>query len=275
MNPTNTTCPINIPELWHNGDCSLLCRPAKWYDILIFFSGNYLAHAATVTSTPGAAPLSRALNMLKALLFPISGFILGLEAIASMAMAAKTPLQTAARAGALLMVVKTGKRRQAIRAIGNVQRNPIGGGGAVELSDLEQGHSLSNSAPQVHRYRPWCNVKIHGYDHLPEGYEFRRVYRHAIFKNDEKEAPEQDSNRCCLQLKWSQGYCVYRAACLRYRHIIQDKRRPGRAIRLRSLWAYCDAIRSDERLQSCGQSAATRLPIDVHRQVAGIGRITK
>jgi hypothetical protein len=191
MHSTNTTCPINIPELWHNGDCSLLCRPAKWYDILIFFSGNYLAHAATVTSTPGAAPLSRALNMLKALLFPISGFILGLEAIASMAMAAKTPLQTAARAGALLMVVKTGKRRQAIRAIGNVQRNPNGGGGAVELSDLEQGHSLSNSAPQVHRYRPWCSVKIHGYDHLPEGYEFRRVYRRAVFKNDEKEAPEK------------------------------------------------------------------------------------
>jgi hypothetical protein len=43
----------------------------------------------------------------------------------------------------------------------------------------------------VHEYRPWCSVKIHGYDHLPEGYEFRRVYRHVIFKNDEKEAPEK------------------------------------------------------------------------------------
>jgi hypothetical protein len=107
MNSTNVDCPINVPGLWHNGDCSLLCRPTRWYDILIFFLGNYLAHVATVVSPPGASIVSQILNQMEALLFPFSGIGLGLEAIASLAIFAPTPLRTATRAGALLMVVRT------------------------------------------------------------------------------------------------------------------------------------------------------------------------
>lgn len=105
MISTEPDCPIDVPGLWHNGDCSLLCRPTKSYDILIFFLGNYLAHVATVSSPPGASVVTRMKQMLKALFLSLSGFAIGLEAIASMAIRAPTPLQTAARAGALLMVV--------------------------------------------------------------------------------------------------------------------------------------------------------------------------
>jgi hypothetical protein len=95
------------PGLWHNGDCSLLCQPARWYDILLFFVGNYLAHVATVVSRPGADITSQIINLMAALLLPFSGLGLGLEAISSLAILAPTQLRTAARAGALLMIVPT------------------------------------------------------------------------------------------------------------------------------------------------------------------------
>jgi len=49
----DTACLVNIPGYTHHGKCNLLCAPATWFDILIFFLGNYVAHAATVVSLPG------------------------------------------------------------------------------------------------------------------------------------------------------------------------------------------------------------------------------
>lgn len=164
MNSTNEDCPINVPGLWHNGDCSLLCRPAKWYDILIFFFGNYLAHVATVISPPGASTFDHTLNLISALVFPFSGLGLGVEAIASLAILAPTPLRTAARAGALLRIVQTRKSR----------------------NDTPE-HSTTIPALREHTYRPWIDPKIHGGFSLPDGYEFRLVPYHARFKNDKKE----------------------------------------------------------------------------------------
>src|SRR2546423_328016 len=50
---------ITVPNgTTDHGDPHLLCLPAKWSDIALFFFGNYLAHAATVKSLPGEPALS-------------------------------------------------------------------------------------------------------------------------------------------------------------------------------------------------------------------------
>ena len=94
-----------------HGNPNLICLPTKWTDIVIFLLGNYIAHAATVKSNPGESTKSTVANVVGALLFPTSGVFRGVSAIASLGIFAKTPLQTAARAGALCMVVRTKKWR--------------------------------------------------------------------------------------------------------------------------------------------------------------------
>jgi len=100
MNNT-TTCP-------NRGNTNLCCGPAKWTDIVLFFLGNYAAHAATTRLPPGQdmLSLSGASAIIGALLFPASGVAKGLAAITSRAIFAKTDLQMAARSVALLMVVR-------------------------------------------------------------------------------------------------------------------------------------------------------------------------
>lgn len=99
-------CPVDIPGFIHHGNCHLLCRPAAWTDILIFFLGNYVAHAATVVSTPGQSTLVTVFVIVMALLFPGGGVRTGMTAIRSLAKFASSDLQMAARAGALYAVVR-------------------------------------------------------------------------------------------------------------------------------------------------------------------------
>ena len=108
----NETCPISIPGFTNHGNCNLLCRQAKWTDVIIFYIGNYVAHAATILSKPGQSLLSTICTVLLALLFPSSGVINGIEAMLTLAIFAPTELRTAARAGALCMVVKWPERVQ-------------------------------------------------------------------------------------------------------------------------------------------------------------------
>lgn len=65
---------IVVPEGSSNhGDPNLLCTPSAWTDIITFYVGNYLAHAATVISLPGEPTFSTVKVALSALLFPTSG----------------------------------------------------------------------------------------------------------------------------------------------------------------------------------------------------------
>jgi hypothetical protein len=85
----------------------LFCTPPKWYDIALFFFGNYVAHAVTVISASGE-PWHETLEIaLMALLFPISGVTRALPAIIHRAAAERDPVARAARAGALCMVART------------------------------------------------------------------------------------------------------------------------------------------------------------------------
>lgn len=102
--PLNTTVLLqNIPgtEFSNHGNSKLLCRRARWYDVAIFFFGNYLAHAATVRSDPGQSLFKSCYHLILALLIPTAGVHRGILAIISGAIFEKTSLLTALEAGAL------------------------------------------------------------------------------------------------------------------------------------------------------------------------------
>lgn len=181
----DANCTINIPGLWHNGDCDLLCRETQWYDILIFFLGNYVAHVATVPSRPYYGVFHRTMLTISALLFPVAGVSLGFEAIVRRAILAPTSLQTAARAGALLMVVSqdqdsglariSSKRNSAVDDIELV---------AEEAEPLRERPPWSSRETLVKRKRPWMTYQIHGGCLLPDGYALLPVPWDAEFEND-------------------------------------------------------------------------------------------
>jgi hypothetical protein len=98
----STTLP---PTVSNHGDPHLLCLPAKWTDIIVFYLGNYVAHAATTKTEPGQNRYIIIFVVVGALLFPVSGLYRGLYAIFSFAIFGKTDLQIATRAGALVMIV--------------------------------------------------------------------------------------------------------------------------------------------------------------------------
>ncbi|KAJ7909938.1 hypothetical protein B0H13DRAFT_2192607, partial [Mycena leptocephala] len=99
---------IPVPEGTSNhGDPSLLCTPTRWTNILAFFLGNYIAHAATVVSIPGEQFVDYVYIMVMALLFPTAGIVRGLDAIFRGAVFAQNDLMCAARAGALCMLIRT------------------------------------------------------------------------------------------------------------------------------------------------------------------------
>ena len=76
-------------------------------DFLSFFLGNYAAHAATVVIYPGESLVATVIAIGFALVFPASGVVRGLTAIARHAAFVSDPLEQAARAGALCTVVRT------------------------------------------------------------------------------------------------------------------------------------------------------------------------
>lgn len=99
---------FTVPEgSTNHGNPNLLCTPAKWYDVLIFFSANYFAHAASVIIEPGQNSASIIQYILFALVLPGAGVSRAVRAISRHAITErKNPLKRAARAGALCMVLK-------------------------------------------------------------------------------------------------------------------------------------------------------------------------
>ena len=100
--------PVNTTVFDENHE---LCLPTQWYDVVLFLLGNYVAHAFTVVSKPGEPYQDYWLRTFVALLFPHTGLEDGLKAIYRHACFVGDPLQTAGRAGALVMVVRSPKWR--------------------------------------------------------------------------------------------------------------------------------------------------------------------
>ncbi|RYP69575.1 hypothetical protein DL771_006012 [Monosporascus sp. 5C6A] len=99
-------CLRELPGYTRTDACNFFCRDALWTDVAIFYLGNYFAHAATIYSRPGQSILNTGITVVTALMLPGIGVVKGADAISSLAVFAQTPLQMAARAGALCVVVK-------------------------------------------------------------------------------------------------------------------------------------------------------------------------
>jgi hypothetical protein len=87
-NLTNIT--IQVPDgATQHGNPRILCvHGPAWKDYLMvttFFATNYIAHAATVKTTPGDGLFLTIYNIILALFFPMSGLLRALNAIARMA----------------------------------------------------------------------------------------------------------------------------------------------------------------------------------------------
>jgi hypothetical protein len=111
LGATNTTAEIHFGDSNHK-DPNLLCKPTKWTDIVVFFLGNYIAHAATIMTLPGESSFSVAIATVEALLFPVTGMLRGVRIIRRLPILGRNQLEIAARAGALYMVVKEANGEQ-------------------------------------------------------------------------------------------------------------------------------------------------------------------
>lgn len=105
----NLGCSINVPGFFHRGNCHLLCRPTTWINILVFYLGNYGAHAVTITTQPGQSIYDTLLAIAHAIVFPGTGTLRGLRKIRSFARFGATPLEVAARAHAIYTVIPSQK----------------------------------------------------------------------------------------------------------------------------------------------------------------------
>lgn len=90
----------------NHGDPKLICVPAAWHDILVFFGANYFAHAVTVLSMPGQSLQETVVVVLICLILPSSALTRSYRAIMLCAGLKKNELEKATRSCALCMVRK-------------------------------------------------------------------------------------------------------------------------------------------------------------------------
>jgi len=130
-------CPASPPGYFYRSNCELLCRPAEWFDVIVFFLGNYVAHILTVVSQPGQCLAGNIMFPALTLLFPGTGYTTALSAITSMAIFAPTELQMAARARALYMVAPIKALKSQLDRYVNGRDSVAGVRDEVETGDVE------------------------------------------------------------------------------------------------------------------------------------------
>ena len=113
--PTSNTTIVLPAGASNHGNSKLICLPAKWTDVAIFFLGNYVAHAATVVKEPGATAIENVVIIISACLLPGSGLFRALRAITTGAIFSKTELQSAVKARALCTFLKLSEEKKALQ----------------------------------------------------------------------------------------------------------------------------------------------------------------
>ncbi|KAL3302029.1 nacht domain-containing protein [Colletotrichum asianum] len=199
QNTSNGTaeCP-NVPGFFYQDSCKLLCQETKWTDVVVFYLGNYIAHAATITTRPGQSTLITVVTMIGAVLLPGTGIWNGMKAILSLARFAPTDLQTAARAGALYAVVKDNNNQPCQASVSDgtegIQMAVMPATMATRSTQQEQNiekqlledssvHGDSKElAPLITNL---LSSNIHGLCELPEGYHLMQVPRKATFAGED------------------------------------------------------------------------------------------
>ncbi|KAK2756855.1 nacht domain protein [Colletotrichum kahawae] len=192
---TNGTaeCP-NVPGFFYQDSCKLLCRETKWTDVVVFYLGNYIAHAATITTRPGQSTLITVVTMIGAVLLPGTGIWNGMKAILSLARFAPTDLQIAARAGALYAVVKDNNPQpcqasvsdgaegiQMIAMPATVTTPSAQREQNIEKQLLEDSSVHEDSKESAPLTQSLLSSNIHGLCELPDGYHLMQVPQNATF----------------------------------------------------------------------------------------------
>ncbi|KAL3459178.1 hypothetical protein BJX64DRAFT_291431 [Aspergillus heterothallicus] len=139
-----------------HGSPELLCKPPEWYEFIIFFFANYVAHVATLVSVPGQGTRETINVAINALLIPSSGIGRAVDIFFRHPIFRRgDQLKKAAAAGALCMVVRVRPES------GDTERFPI---------ILEKNYPWMTSVDPIR-----SNVKVHGHSCLPAGYAFAYV----------------------------------------------------------------------------------------------------
>ncbi|KAF4934464.1 hypothetical protein CGCF413_v001639 [Colletotrichum fructicola] len=199
QNPSNSTaeCP-NVSGFFYQDSCKLLCRETKRTDVVVFYLGNYIAHAATITTRPGQSTLITVVTMIGAVLLPGTGIWNGMKAILSLARFAPTDLQTAARAGALYAVVKDNNYHPSQASVSDgaegIQMAAIPATVATRSSQQEQNIEKQlledssvhdNSKASASLTTSLLSSNIHGLCELPDGYHLMQVPQNATFSGED------------------------------------------------------------------------------------------
>lgn len=199
---TLTNFTILIPNgTTQHGNEHILCLPITvhyWPSVsalILFFVANYLAHAATVKSSPGDASLVQACNAFLALMFPMSGLLRALNAIARRTGATLNEIDKACRAGALCMVVREPHWRPQesqelqVGILDHYERTDVQTEEAIQadLVTYLPAYARENSSRWVHFDSVWARsrvdlrlTRVHGSFDLPEGYAFAIVPRNTV-----------------------------------------------------------------------------------------------
>ncbi|KAE8442734.1 hypothetical protein EG329_002874 [Mollisiaceae sp. DMI_Dod_QoI] len=93
---------IPVPDgTTNHGNPNLLCLPPQWTDYVLFYIGNYFAHAATIMLEPGNSAVINLLRCTYALAFPLIGIVRAVDVLILRPGFARGPLEKAARSRAL------------------------------------------------------------------------------------------------------------------------------------------------------------------------------
>lgn len=176
-------------------DTHTICTPAAPTDIILFFLTNFVAHAVTVRSLPGEGPASTAVKACVALLCPSFGFVRAIDALLRAGRFGRSPLERAARSGALCMLVRdqaTWRPRPGDRI-----RDVVCLAALADARNRVTANEPKSRVPTVNNNVPWLDdltklwvltrgperfpspSAVFGTHRLPEGYKFMIVPHHT------------------------------------------------------------------------------------------------
>jgi hypothetical protein len=195
--PSNVT--ISGVGISNHGEANLLCVPTKAYDVLLFFLSNYLAHAITVKTRPGASMREKCWSILSALLHPASGINAALDSILAWSWKSISTfpffkpdvgsLETALRSGALVAAMRTADWEPAAsdEVLRDLRRWEDQQRYAKDV-DLKKHTSVTKSSTRHYTVQPlpdypdlgiefvlYGSQDVHGGFELPAGYQWTTV----------------------------------------------------------------------------------------------------
>lgn len=241
----NMTIAAPNGTFFHDGRHVLCIRTYHWqtaFYIAIFFATNYVAHAATIRSSPGDAVLATVGNIALALFLPMSGLMRAMNAIRRFARRG-ADIEKACRAGALCMVVRisgwmpaAGQSVDAVLLEETWSSAPNDGSNAFELSAApsltDRNDDNASISADINIYRPryaledsstWVfydsigtrayvdvsMTMIHGTYLMPQGYGLAIVPRDTVLRelerlpNDAEDLEDVTSQGCAIASNYS------------------------------------------------------------------------